>query len=89
MTTLTPARRRALEVIAATHPRPARYSNSTSASTEGAKVALIHWQAADWLIAEGFVLQYITAEDAADWTGLHLTDAGRVACAENGIEVRG
>jgi hypothetical protein len=41
---LTDARRRALEVMAAIHPRPARVSNAT-ARTAGA--GLVYWQSAD------------------------------------------
>lgn len=77
---LTPARRRALEVLAASHPRPGRYSNSTAMSVEGAKVALLHWQAADWLICE----QLVTCINEM----VRLTPAGLIACRAAGIEVR-
>ncbi len=75
---LTDARRRALEVMALVHPRPARYSNAT-AKTSGA--ALVYWQSADWLTAEG--LARVT-----DAGGLVLTAAGVIACRAAGIEVR-
>ncbi len=77
-TLLTPAKRRALEVLAATHPRPARVSNTT-ARTAG--VALVYWQSADWLTAEG--LARVT-----DAGGLVLTAAGVIACKAAEIEVR-
>ncbi len=67
---LTAPRRRALEVLAATHPRPARVSNTT-ARTAG--VALVYWQSADWLTAEGLA---------------RVTDAGVIACKAAEIEVR-
>lgn len=75
---LTPARRRALEVMAATHPRPARVSNST---TRTVGVALVYWQSADWLIAQGLAC-------AVDSGGLVLTAAGVIACRAAGVEVR-
>lgn len=81
MTTTTPltdARRRALEVMAAGHPLPARVSNVT---TRTAGTALIYWQTADWLTAEGLAR-------ATDAGGLVLTGAGVAACRENEIEVR-
>jgi hypothetical protein len=77
-TLLTPARRRALEVLAATHPRPARVSNTT---TRTAGVALVYWQSADWLVAEGLA-------GATDGGGLVLTAAGVIACRAAEIEVR-
>ena len=77
-TLLTPARRRALEVIAATHPRPARVSNVT---TRTAGAPLVYWKTADWLTAEG--LTRVT-----DTAGLVLTAAGVAACHEQRIEVR-
>ncbi len=74
---LTPARRRALEVLAATHPRPARVSNTTAAPP-GA--ALVYWQSADWLTAEGLAR-------VNDTGGLVLTAAGVIACGAADIEV--
>lgn len=78
MTLLTPARRRALEVMAATHPRPARVSNTT---TKTAGVPLVYWQTADWLVAEGLAR-------ATDSGGLVLDAVGVIACRAAGIEVR-
>lgn len=81
---LTPARLRALEVLAATHPRPGRYSNETKIGTD-TRAPLVHWQAADWLIEEALVsCSTAVAEEAR----LTLTDAGLIACAAAGIEVR-
>jgi hypothetical protein len=77
-TLLTPARRRALEVLAATHPRPARVSNTTA---RPAGAALVYWQSADWLIDEGLA-------SATDAGGLVLTAAGVIAAKAAGIEVR-
>jgi hypothetical protein len=77
-TLLTPARRRALEVLAATHPRPARVSNTTA---RPAGAALVYWQSADWLIAEGLA-------SATDTGGLVLTAVGVIASRAAGIEVR-
>jgi hypothetical protein len=74
---LTPARRRALEAMAATHPRPARVSNAT-VTTGG--TALVYWQSADWLASEGLA----RVNDAG---GLVLTAAGVIACQAAGIEV--
>lgn len=81
---LTPARRFALEVLAATHPRPGRYSNGTKIGTD-TRAPLIHWQAADWLIEQGLVsCSTAVAEEAR----LTLTDGGLAACRSAGIEVR-
>ncbi len=80
---LTPARRRALEVLAAAHPRPGRYSNETKRGGD-TNVALLHWQAADWLVDQGLVV-------AAGMPGapqLTLTTAGIIAAKAAGIEVR-
>jgi hypothetical protein len=77
-TLLTPARRRALEVLAATHPRPARVSNAT---TKAAGAALVYWQSADWLVEQGLA-------SATDAGGLVLTAAGVIAAKAAGIEVR-
>ncbi len=77
-TLLTPPRRRALEVLAATHPRPARVSNTT---TKTAGVALVYWQSADWLVAEGLA-------SATDAGGLVLTAGGVIACRAAEIAVR-
>lgn len=75
---LTDAKRRALEVMAATHPRPARVSNAT-ARTAGA--GLVYWQSADWLVEQGLA-------QATDSGGLVLTAAGLIACRVAEIEVR-
>ena len=75
---LTRARRRALEVMAATHPRPARVSNTTA---RPAGAALVYWQSADWLVDEG--LARVT-----DNGGLVLTAAGGIACRAADIEAR-
>jgi hypothetical protein len=77
--TLTPARRRALEVMAAVHPRPVRYSNAT-ALTSGA--GLVYWECADWLTGHEPNLAQLV-----DSGGLVLTAAGLAACRANGIEV--
>jgi len=63
---LTPARRRALNVLAAGHRdgRALRVSNETND-------ACVYWQSADWLVANG--LAVIT--DAGQ--RIQLTDAGR------------
>lgn len=78
---LTPARRRALEAMAATHPRPARVSNTTG-HAEG-RIGLVYWQTADWLTAQKPMLA-----QPVDSGGLVLTAAGVAACREHGIEVR-
>jgi hypothetical protein len=79
--TLTPARRRALEVMAAIHPRPARVSNVTAGPVRGERAsALVYWQSVDWLRSQGLV--------TGPGVELTLTAAGLAACAENGIEVR-
>lgn len=80
---LTPARRRALEVLAATHPRPGRYSNETKIGSD-TRAPLIHWQAADWLVDQGVVV----AAGIPGSPQLQLTDAGLIACRAAGIEVR-
>jgi hypothetical protein len=81
--TLTPARRRAIEVMAAIHPRPARVSNTTmsNTTTRTGGAGLVYWQSADWLVEQGLA-------QATDSGGLVLTAAGVAACADNGIEVR-
>lgn len=76
---LNKPRRRALEVMAATHPRPGRVSNAT---TTAGGTALVYWQLADWLLDEGLA-------STTDHAGhLVLTAAGVIACRAAGIEVR-
>ena len=82
---LTPARRRALEVLAATHPRAARYSNLT-AIPEAPAVGLVYWQSADWLLLAGLIERLPRTEDR-DGDRLALTAAGIAACHDAGIEV--
>lgn len=77
---LTPGRRRALEVLAATHPRPGTYSNSTAMSVEGAKVALVAADEADWLLEQSLV--------TFGGPKVDLSTAGLIACRAAGIEVR-
>lgn len=79
MSALTPARRRALEVLAATHPRPARVSNTT---TKTAGVALIYWQSADWLTGQSPNLAQVVD------SGLVLTAAGLQACRDASLAIR-
>lgn len=80
---MTPACRRALEVMAATHPRPARYSNATEPPVPGQRAgALVSSSTADWLVEHGL------AEIAGEPWLRRLTAAGLTACADNGIEVR-
>lgn len=75
---LTPARRWALEVLVATHPRPGRYSNTTKVTGgDRPRIALVHWQAADWLMDQGLVEPGLAT--------LALTDAGLAACDDAGI----
>lgn len=66
---LTPARRRALEVVA--NPGPLRAA-LVSNVTDRAK-GFVYWQSADWLVAEGL----------AEWTAPRLrlrpTERGRAA----------
>ncbi len=71
---LTDAKRRALEVMAATHPRPARVSNAT---VNVAGAALVYWQSADWLVDQGLA-------QATDAGGLVLTAAGVIAAKAAG-----
>lgn len=80
MGALTPARRRALEVLADVHPRAGRYSNSTGRSEQG--VARVYHQTADWLIEQGFVERH-----GAGMAKLSLTAAGLDACRDAGIPV--
>lgn len=80
MTALT-RRRRALEVLAAVHPRPGRYSNSTGRSEQG--VARVYHQTADWLIEQGLV-----ERSGAGGAVLRLTAAGVAACREAGVTIR-
>lgn len=77
---LTPARRRALEAMARSHPRPARVSNTTG--TAGG-TALVYWQLADCLTGQDPALAR-----PADSGGLVLTAAGLAVCRDHGIEVR-
>ena len=67
------ARRRALEVLAAVHPRAGRYSNSTGRSEQG--LARVYHQTADWLIEQGLV-----ERRGAGAEQLRLTAAGLQAC---------
>lgn len=97
---LTPARWRALEVLAATHPRPGRYGNETKvrplrpaeASAGSTTVALVQCQAADWLIEAGLVEPRLCGSRGGQpgdpGATIVLTDAGLIACAAVGIEVR-
>ncbi len=81
---LTPARRRALEALAATHPRPGRYSNTTEVTGgDKPRIALVHWKAADWLVEESLA----RLDPASDAPRLILTIAGRLACDDAGIKV--
>lgn len=49
---LSPARRKALDVMRRSHPRPARCSNVTAYATSTIE-AYVYWQTARWLIEEG------------------------------------
>lgn len=82
---LTPARCRALEALAATHPRPGRYSNTTEVTGgDRPRTALVHWQAADWLMDQWM----IRSDPRCDEPGrLILTLEGRKACDDAGITV--
>lgn len=53
-----------------------------STTSDRNDVALVYWQSADWLTAEGLAR-------ATDAGGLVLTAAGVIACKAAGIEVRG
>lgn len=80
---LSPARRRALEVLAETHPRPGCYSNATLPAVPVSRPsALVYWQSADWLIAAGLAEFYTGGVNK-----LALTPAGLLACDAAGITV--
>lgn len=74
-TKLTPARRRALDVMRRSYPRSARASNKTSYATASTP-AYVYWQSARWLVDEGLaVYDHATlAEPFIDLTpkGLNL-----------------
>lgn len=82
MPPLTEPRRRALVVLAeaADQCREVHYSNTTSGIPDSWDInipSLVHWQAADWLQAEGLV-KPVTGPEFL----MVLTDAGRALAAE-------
>jgi hypothetical protein len=86
MTKLTPARRRALETLAANHPNPCR---RTSFQPDPNR-ARLYWQTADWLVAEGLaeqVEQDLAHRPVRDGIYLRLNGVGLRLCAELGIAV--
>lgn len=82
-TLLTPARRRGLEVLAATHPYSGRYSNVTEAGYRDLRVSLVYWQTADWLVAQQLAEELLVDGERL----LNLTPAGILACEAAGIDV--
>lgn len=67
---LTPARRKALDVLRRSYPRSARISNVTAYATASTP-AYVYWQTARWLVAESIA----TWEDGPE-PFLDLTPSG-------------
>ena len=66
---LTPARKRALAVLAT--GEPARISNATDAAKR-----YVYWQTADWLLQHGLALK------SADLQTISITEVGRAAAGD-------
>ena len=76
---LTPARRRALAVLAERHRhgRCARVSNTTDA-----EAGCLYWQSAEWLVAAGLAEPIGVEHGWPSNTYLRITPAGIVAAGE-------
>lgn len=76
---LTPARVRALKILAIAPGHRARYSNVTRLAPPR-----IYWQIADWLIKEGYAVE---PGPPTYFETIELTDKGRELCSQLGIVV--
>ncbi len=82
MTPLTPARRRALEVVAAGETRGVEVRISSRTTSPDSAWLGVSWQTARWLVAEGLAIEELGPRR----DGLRLTPAGRMRLTQERAE---